>query len=111
MYLHKDGARYPSIGAKAGDIVVEASGNVEANVVGNCKQQAVTGETTVDAEEDVTISVLVKMDDSEQNINEEYNEDRPQHQGLLEQHGLRQREMRSQPRRQQRPRWRKQRAC
>ena len=66
MHIHKDVAADAGVRAKAGDIVVEASGNVEANVVGNAEEQAVASKSSINAEEDVAIGVLVKIDDSEQ---------------------------------------------
>ena len=61
MYLHKDGARYPSIGAKAGDIVVESCRDVEADIVRDGEQQAIATEASVGAEKDVAVCILVKV--------------------------------------------------
>ena len=58
MYLHKDGARYTSIRAKAGDIVVESYGDVEADVVRDGEQQAIASEASVSAEKDVAVGIL-----------------------------------------------------
>ena len=58
MYIHEDSAANAGIRPKAGDIIVEARGDVEANIVGDCKEQAIAGEASVDAEEDVAVGVL-----------------------------------------------------
>ena len=55
IHLHEDSAFHTR--AKAGEIIVEPGGNTEANVVGDCKQQAVASETTVNAEEDIAIRI------------------------------------------------------
>ena len=62
VHVHEDSAANAGVGAEAGDIIVEARGNVEANIVGNCEEQAIAGEASIDAEEDVTVSILVKSE-------------------------------------------------
>ena len=44
--------------SEAFNVVVKASRGVEANVVGECKKQAVTGEVDSGTEENVPIDVL-----------------------------------------------------
>ena len=56
--LHEESAANTSVRSEAGDIVVEAVGNVEADVVGDREQETCTAEVSISAEENVAVGVL-----------------------------------------------------
>ena len=60
--LHEESAANTSVRSEAGDIVVEAGRDIETNAVGNSEEQAIACESSVNAEEDITVNVLTKKD-------------------------------------------------
>ena len=61
MHIHKDVAADAGVRAKAGDIVVESYGDVEANIVRDGKEQAIASEASIGTKKDVTVCILVKV--------------------------------------------------
>jgi len=65
IHIREDNANNSKIRSKARDTMIETDWDVEANVVRDWERQIIVCEASVDAEEDITVSVLeVKVSDN-----------------------------------------------